>query len=142
MPQIGIRRGALALLASLTFACSFPGLPAAEEGWSTHSDSGRLAGRLTPESGAAVVGQFQIWILELRDASGVAVAGADLAITGGMPFHGHGLPTQPRVSEELAGGRYRIEGVKLNMYGDWVIEVVVQTATFRDRLRFDLAIDF
>ena len=70
------------------------------------------------------------------------MTGAAIAIAGGMPGHGHGLPTQPQVTEELGGGRYRIEGVKLNMVGAWVIEVFVQTAALRDRLRFDLAIDY
>jgi len=107
------------------------------------SDSGRLAGRIYPESGDAIeIGRFQTWICELRDGSGVPVTGADVAIAGGMPGHGHGLPTQPRVSEELGNGRYRIEGVKLNMVGAWVIEVFVQSSAGRDRLRFDLAVDY
>jgi hypothetical protein len=59
-----------------------------------------------------------------------------------MPMHGHGLPTEPRVTEELGGGRYRIEGLKLNMYGAWVIDVAVETATLRERLRFNMTIDF
>jgi hypothetical protein len=144
MARIGVRRSALGALALLAVACSTTSVPAPDvrAGWSAVSDSGRLNGRLVPESGAVEVGRFQTWILELHERSGAAVVGADLAIGGGMPIHGHGLPTQPRVSDDLAGGRYRIEGVKLNMYGDWVIEVVVQTATLRDRLRFDLAVDF
>jgi hypothetical protein len=117
--------------------------PASESvtGWSASSDSGRLVGILAPESGAVQVGAFQTWILALRTPDGVPVMGAELAITGGMPLHGHGLPSQPTASE-VAGGRYRIEGVKLNMHGAWVIEALVQTAAGQDRLRFDLAIDF
>ncbi|HKA14602.1 MAG TPA: FixH family protein [Myxococcota bacterium] len=111
-------------------------------GWSTRSDSGRLVGHLAPEPGTVEIGKFQTWILELREARGAAVTGADIAIAGGMPGHGHGLPSQPQVTEEIGDGRYRIEGVKLNMVGAWVIEVFVQTAAGRDRLRFDLAIDY
>jgi hypothetical protein len=111
-------------------------------GWHAVSDSGRIAGALAPEAGAVAIGQFQTWVVELRERSGAAVTGADVAIAGGMPAHGHGLPTQPRVTEELGGGRYRIEGVKLNMVGAWVIEVFVQSAAGRDRLRFDLAVDY
>jgi len=59
-----------------------------------------------------------------------------------MPAHGHGLPTQPQVTEERGDGHYRIEGVKLNMVGDWVIEVFVRTPRGDDRLRFDLAVDY
>jgi YtkA-like protein len=161
MTFFGLRAIAL-LLAPLAVACFAAGVSVPDEvdgaasrpargeaqpsggpaGWSAVSDSGRLRGRLVPESGEARVGQFQSWVLELHDSNGAAITGAEIAIGGGMPGHGHGLPTQPRVTEELAGGHYRIEGVKLNMYGDWVIEVVAQTATLRDRLRFDVAIDF
>jgi hypothetical protein len=147
-----------ALLATLLFACAAhspaPAAPAAERAWGgpaaqpawggrAVSDSGRLVGRIYPESGGGIeIGSFQDWVLELRDRSGADVLGAAIAIAGGMPAHGHGLPTQPRVTEELGGGRYRIEGVKLNMVGAWVIEVFVETSALRDRLRFDLAVDY
>ena len=128
-------------LTLLVLACTSDRAPEAV-GWSATSDSGRLSGRLAPESGAVQVGAFQTWILALSTADGTPVTGASLAIPGGMPLHGHGLPTQPVASGELAGGRYRIEGMKLNMNGAWVIEVLVRTAAGPDRLRFDLAIDF
>jgi hypothetical protein len=143
--------GVLLLLGVLLVACATEVAPAPppepertpDRGWRATSDSGRLVGWIHPEADELVaIGQFQTWVLELRDASGAGVSGAAVAITGGMPAHGHGLPTQPRVSEELGGGRYRIEGVKLNMVGAWVIEVFVQTSALRDRLRFDLTIDY
>jgi YtkA-like protein len=111
-------------------------------GWRALSDGGRLTGLLAPETGPVEIGVFQTWIVELRERNGAPVTGADVALAGGMPGHGHGLPTQPRVTEDLGGGRYRIEGVKLNMVGAWVIEVFVQSSAGRDRLRFDLAIDY
>ena len=147
-----------AFLATLLLACAAsppaPTAPAAERAWGgpaaepdwggrAVSDSGRLVGRIYPETGDGIeIGRFQDWVLELRDTGGAGVLGAAIAIAGGMPSHGHGLPTQPRVTEELGGGRYRIEGVKLNMVGAWVIEVFVETPALRDRLRFDLAIDY
>jgi len=140
--------GGLSLLAGLLLACTGKPAPAPEpqrapdRGWRTISDSGRLAGHLEPESGAVELNYFQTWVLELRESGGAAVLGAAIAIAGGMPSHGHGLPTQPQVTEELGGGRYRIEGVKLNMGGAWVIEVFVETSALRDRLRFDLAVDY
>ena len=146
MNAIAFRAVALSLLTSWAAACASDSVgspePAPSALWSAVSDSRQLSGRLSPESGAVEVGRFQSWILELRDARGAPVAGAAVAIGGGMPAHGHGLPTQPQVTAELADGRYRIEGVKLNMHGDWVIEVLVQTPALRDRLRFDLEIDF
>jgi len=150
-----IVRCALALGSVALFACAAnPPTPSAERAWGgpaaepawggrAVSDSGRLVGRIYPESGDRIeIGRFQDWVLELRDTRGADVLGAAIAIAGGMPGHGHGLPTQPRVTEEIGGGRYRIEGVKLNMVGAWVIEVFVETPALRDRLRFDLAIDY
>jgi hypothetical protein len=138
----GLDRPLIAVLA-FGLACANASPTEAPPGWSARSDSGRLVGRLAPESGAAVeIGKFQTWILELRDAGSAPVTGAAVAIAGGMPGHGHGLPTQPQVTEEVGVGRYRIEGVKLNMAGAWVIEVFVSTAAGQDRLRFDLAIDY
>src|SRR5262245_44124840 len=99
------------------------GGPESEPAWGGRaiSDGGRIAGRLYPESGGAIeIGRFQTWVVELRDTAGAPVAGADLAIAGGMPGHGHGLPTEARVTAELGNGRYRIEGLKLNMVGAWV----------------------
>ena len=152
--QATIVRCALALGSVAWLACSSPApeaktaptvAPSASEpeiGGRAVSDSGRLVGRIQPESGRIEIGTFQTWVIELRDKSGAGVTGAAIAIAGGMPVHGHGLPTEPRVTEELGGGRYRIEGVKLNMVGAWVIEAFVETPALRDRLRFDLAIDY
>lgn len=137
---------ALACTAPTPEPAQAPATPPAAEpevGERAVSDTGRLVGRIQPESGGPIaIGVFQTWVIELRDRSGAAVTGAAIAIAGGMPAHGHGLPTEPRVTEELGGGRYRIEGVKLNMVGAWVIEVFVETPALRDRLRFDLAIDY
>ena len=146
-----IVRFALALSSVAWLACAAPAPETAPTmadaepgiGGRAISDTGRLVGRLYPESGDRFeIGAFQTWVIELHDASGGDVTGAAIAIAGGMPGHGHGLPTQPRITEELGGGRYRIEGAKLNMVGAWVIEVFVQTPAQRDRLRFDLVIDY
>jgi hypothetical protein len=133
---------AAAVVVALSLACAGPPPPEPTTGWTAISDTGRLTGRLAPESGAVEIGRFQAWILELRAPDGAPVTGAVIGIAGGMPGHGHGLPTQPRVTEELGDGRYRIDGVKLNMVGAWVIEVFVEVTDLRDRLRFDLAIDY
>jgi hypothetical protein len=37
------------------------------------------------------------------------VDGATLRVGGGMPDHGHGLPTAPAVREALGGGRSVVE---------------------------------
>ena len=41
--------------------------------------------------------------------------------------HDHGLPTRPRVTEELGDGDYRLDGLRFHMGGYWEIFVDVTT---------------
>ena len=74
----------------------------------------------------------------VRDGSGHAVDGAALRIAGGMPQHGHGLPTRPRVTRNLGNGAYEIEGVRFNMGGWWEFKVVIETPAGADTITFNL----
>ena len=56
--------------------------------------------------------QLQTVRLIVRDAEGRAIDEAQISIDGGMPQHGHGLPTRPRVTRSLGDGIYEIEGVR------------------------------
>ena len=76
----------------------------------------------------------------LRDAEGQAVDGATITIDGGMPEHGHGLPTRPRVTKNLGGGVYLIEGVRFNMGGWWEFKVGIADKTGTDTVTFNLAL--
>jgi hypothetical protein len=74
----------------------------------------------------------------LRDGNGRTVEGASLRIDGGMPQHGHGLPTRPRVTRNLGNGAYEIEGVRFNMGGWWEFKVLIETAAGADTITFNL----
>ncbi len=67
------------------------------------------------------------WILHIEDASGGKIEGATIAVSGGMPEHDHGLPTEPRVTKDLGGGNYKLEGMRFHMRGRWEIVVTVIT---------------
>lgn len=64
------------------------------------------------------------------------VDGATVAINGGMPSHGHGLPTSP-IAGETCGGTYLIEGLKFTMPGHWVIVLDVNGPAGPDRATFE-----
>lgn len=66
------------------------------------------------------------WRLLVSDLHGAPVSGARIDVTGHMPGHVHGLPTQPRVTGEIAPGVYRVEGLKFQMDGWWVMQFEVQ----------------
>ncbi len=59
--------------------------------------------------------------LLVSDLDGAPVQGATILVAGHMPGHVHGLPTQPRVTQELAPG-VLVEGLKFQMEGWWVME--------------------
>jgi hypothetical protein len=84
--------------------------------------------------------QLQTLRLLLKDAGGHAVDGASITIGGGMPQHGHGLPTKPRVTSHLGNGLYEIEGVRFNMGGWWEFSLAITGSAGRDSVTFNLAL--
>lgn len=71
--------------------------------------------------------EIHSWDVRFENADGVALEGASVKVTGGMPVHDHGLPTEP-LAHEKAPGVFRVEGVRFHMHGSWemIFEVRVQ----------------
>lgn len=67
------------------------------------------------------------WNLYVADAQGQPITDAEIDFTGHMPGHVHGLPTQPRITKMIKPGIYRVEGVKFQMQGWWVIDFLLQS---------------
>jgi hypothetical protein len=76
-------------------------------------------------AGPPQINRMHSWILHVESANGEPVENAKIDVIGGMPEHDHGLPTQPRVTEELGGGNYRLGGMRFHMNGYWEIRVTV-----------------
>jgi hypothetical protein len=72
------------------------------------------------------------------DAGGRPVEGARIAVDGGMPEHGHGLPTRPRMTGRIGEGRYEIDGVRFNMGGWWEFKLKIAAAAGTDSVTFNL----
>ena len=83
---------------------------------------------------------MQQWTLHLETASGAPIDSAALTVDGGMPQHGHGLPTKPRVTRALGGGDHLVEGMKFNMGGWWVVKFRIGAAAGRDSVVFNVKI--
>jgi hypothetical protein len=83
-------------------------------------------------------GALQSLRLRLRDAAGTPVRGAMVKIDGGMPQHGHGLPTRPRVTGESADGVYMVDGLRFNMGGWWELRFTFERAGLVDRVTFNV----
>ena len=82
--------------------------------------------------------QMQTVRVRLHDANGRAVDDAQIAIDGGLPQHGHGLPTRPLVTRCLGDGIYEIEGVRFSMGGWWEFKLVIASSRGGDVVTFNL----
>jgi hypothetical protein len=71
------------------------------------------------------INQMHSWTLHIT-ADDEPVADAALTVEGGMPAHDHGLPTRPRITEELGEGDYRLGGMRFHMQGDWEISIEIK----------------
>ena len=83
--------------------------------------------------------QLQTIPVRIVDGDGRPVEGAAVKIDGGMPEHGHGLPTQPR-SRAVGGGLYEIEGVRFNMGGWWELKLAIESPAGIDNVTFNLSL--
>jgi hypothetical protein len=84
--------------------------------------------------------RLQTLRITIVDGAGAPVVNAAMTIGGGMPQHGHGLPTRPRVTRAIADGTYEIEGVRFNMGGWWEFKVTVATDRGEDTITFNLSL--
>jgi hypothetical protein len=82
--------------------------------------------------------QMQTVRVTVRDAGGRSIDDARISIDGGMPQHGHGLPTRPLVTRCLGDGIYEIEGVRFNMGGWWEFKLVIAGSQGGDIVTFNL----
>ena len=71
------------------------------------------------------INKLHAWVLHIEDANGNPVTGAHIEASGGMPAHDHGLPTYPRVTDDLGSGDYRLDGMRFHMTGAWEITIAV-----------------
>lgn len=74
----------------------------------------------------------------IAGANGQPIPNARIAIDGGMPQHGHGLPTRPRVTKSDGNGVYEIDGVRFNMRGWWEFKLSVTGDAGTDLITFNL----
>jgi hypothetical protein len=92
---------------------------------------------LQPPPQAPAINQMHSWKVTLATADGKPVSGARFAVDGGMPQHGHGLPTQPRVTRELGDGAYQLDGMKFSMTGWWEVKLAIDGPAGTDKVTFN-----
>jgi hypothetical protein len=95
---------------------------------------------LQPPAKPAAINQLHSWRVSLATPTGAPVTHARIKVDGGMPQHGHGLPTRPQVTQELPGGTYVIEGMKFSMTGWWEIKLAIDSAEGADKVTFNTVV--
>ncbi len=101
------------------------------------SVGGKYHVTLVPPPVAPAVNQMHSWNVRLENQAGTPVPGARFAVDGGMPQHGHGLPTQPRVTREVAAGTYQLDGMKFSMTGWWELKLDIESLQGSDTVTFN-----
>ena len=102
------------------------------------SEAGLYQATIKPRGDSIPRGRVHGWTLHLETADGQPVDAAKIRVDGGMPQHGHGLPTKPRVTRQLGNGDHAVEGMKFHMGGWWVVKFDVSSEAGRDSLVFNL----
>jgi hypothetical protein len=85
-----------------------------------------------------VINRMHSWELKVETPQGLPVTGAEITVGGGMPQHGHGLPTEPAVTQELGDGRYLVGGMKFSMPGWWEVNFQIKAKDKEDTVTFNL----
>ena len=106
------------------------------------SANGHFHLRVLPEDGKVPLNSHHSWIIEVESDVGDPVELRGLAVSGGMPGHGHGLPSQPRVTEYLGGGRYRVDGLMFNMHGEWQLNLSLSDGLAQDHATLVFNLDY
>ena len=130
---------ALGAFVALATGCGTPpaDLDLALDKMSTH---GAYRVALVPPAQAPAINQLHSWKVKLTTPAGTPVHGAHFRVGGGMPQHGHGFPTQPRVTRELADGTYALDGMKFSMTGWWEVKLDIQGPQGSDQVTFNTVV--
>lgn len=105
------------------------------------SSRGLYRVELMPPATPPAINQLHRWRVRVTTPAGAAVSGARIRVGGGMPEHGHGLPTQPRVTAELGDGTYLVDGMKFSMSGRWELTFEIDGTAGADRVAFETIVE-
>jgi hypothetical protein len=102
------------------------------------SEKGLYQVAIAPETEPLTLGALHSWQVTLKTPAGGPVVDARITLDGGMPQHGHGLPTSPVVSAGPPAGSYRVEGLKFTMTGWWELRFAITSPLGSDNAVFNV----
>jgi hypothetical protein len=104
------------------------------------STKGLYRSTVAPGTAPITINQLHSWALHIETTDGRAVDDATVTVTGDMPGHGHGLPTEPKVSKATGTGNYMVEGMKFQMTGWWYVDFNITSSKGSDTVRFNFVL--
>ena len=104
------------------------------------SEGGLYRIRTRPAELPLKLHQMHDWIVGIELIGGSSEIPTAVRFDGGMPSHRHGFVTRPRVTRNLGGGEFLVEGVKFHMPGDWILQITVESRGATDQTRFPLRV--
>lgn len=105
------------------------------------SDDGLFQVSWSSDPANVPLNQIHAWTLHIETSDGQPVEDANILVDGGMPQHGHGLPTNPQVTEYLGNGDYLVEGMRFQMTGFWEVRFIINSGEQSDSITFNLNIE-
>jgi hypothetical protein len=134
---------ALVLLGGGALAARMMAPPPSDLDLSLHkgTDKGLYMATLAPNATPIPVGAMHSWTVTVTAPDGSPAEGVAIGVDGGMPQHGHGLPTAPKVTADLGNGAHRIDGMKFSMTGWWEIRLAIDAAGGADKAVFNTMVN-
>ena len=114
--------------------------PRTDVGTEKATASGRYRVLLAPERTPVPLQQLHRWMIRVSLPDGRDALVRQIEVDGGMPEHGHGLPTQPRVTGRLPDGRFVVDGMKFSMPGWWELRLRVSGPAGVDSATYNLSL--
>jgi hypothetical protein len=105
------------------------------------SENGLFRVSWSSDPASPPLNQIHTWTIHVETADGQVVDNAEITVDGGMPQHGHGLPTNPQVTQNLGNGDYLVEGMKFQMLGWWEVRFHINAGGQNDTVTFNLTLE-
>lgn len=107
------------------------------------SNGGSFEVQFTPEPDPIPMNELFSLSVQVKPLAGEAIAreqALTLSADAGMPAHGHGMNTRPKVTP-LGGGLYRVDGMLFHMPGHWQLYFDVGTGPVIERAQADINLE-
>lgn len=102
--------------------------------------AGRFKVSVAPRAEPIPINRMHGWVVSVTTPGGAPVGDAKLEFGGAALGRQRLLPTAPRVTQNMGGGKYLVEGVRFNMAGWWTLKLTLESGQNRDHVSFNIEI--